>query len=178
MKLLLAVDGKIVKCHSYVLQWLELIHVQLAQLTDFSITDVGSTARDVDANSINLKGDAASGDDSYGIQVGSGSGAEDPSDVALGTKITHGTGAGQLQYQAMSITAPAIDGDYVEYELARDFINSSGGAVTVNEVGMVLQGHDGTAARYFLVLRDVLPDPPSIDDGETLPVKYTLRTKI
>jgi hypothetical protein len=67
---------------------------------------------------------------------------------ALAAKIANGTGAGQLQYGAVSITAPATIGQKRQITVARVFTNNSGASITVNEVGLVVSG-----IYYFLIER-------------------------
>ena len=73
---------------------------------------------------------------STGIVVGSGSTAVTISRYALATQIAHGVGAGQLSYAAQTYTAPTTDGTKRYWKITRVFTNTSGGTVTVREVGL------------------------------------------
>jgi len=123
-----------------------------------------------------FRGDAGATTDGYGIQVGTGSGAVDRDNYKLGTKVAHGNGAGQLYYQACTITPLApITGGY-EVVLNRQFDNNSGGDITVNEVGLVVKTtNDVSAAKYVLVLRDLIPGGETVVNGTSTVFRYKLQ---
>jgi len=119
---------------------------------------------------------ASSGDDSYGILVGSGSTPVSYNDYRLASKITHGTGAGQLSYGPHS-TAISLGGSSSFVEISRTFVNVSGSTVTVREMGLVAWNYwkDGIAVRYnvkFLIARDLLPAPVTVPNFASLVARY------
>ena len=124
---------------------------------------------------IEANGDAA--EDTQGILVGTNNTAVSLDDYALGTKIAHGAGAGQLEYAQMSFTWPDIDGSNVDCANFRRFDNNSGGSITVEEVGLVgySEGQSGTAY-YFLLARDLKNF--AISNGQAAVVEYRLRTTV
>jgi len=173
-------DTGLMPSHSYVIQFLELIE-SLFKTIDKTATDVaGAETVLMDISDImNTKGraDAIVGDDTYGIVVGTNAGttAEDNENYALDTKIADGGGGGQLNYQAVTFVAPAVDGANVDFDITRVFANTSGGPITVKEIGIICK--NSTDTKYHLLLRDVVADEV-VGDGLSLTVVYTLRTTV
>lgn len=100
--------------------------------------------------------DAASGDDTHGIQVGTGTTAVAKANHQLNTKIAHGTGSGQLEYKAVVVgPTHGISGGY-RVTVSRQFDNNSGATITVQECGMVWTCQDTSLVqKYVLVLHDL-----------------------
>lgn len=123
-------------------------------------------------------GDA--GDSAQGIVVGSSDTANTITTYALGSKISHGTGSGQLYYSAMAyeeVSNPG--GSDLQFRMTRTFTNNSGATVTVKEVGLCIQTFDTSqVGRSFLIARDVLPSPSSIPDGATMTVRYVVKITV
>lgn len=115
---------------------------------------------------------------SYGIVVGSGSTPPDNLDYALETLITHGVGAGQLDYGAHNWTTTAEIGANVDLVISRTYYNGSGSTITVNEIGIVVLSFFAIGANAFLLIRDVLGAGVDVLDTQTLTVQYTLRTTV
>lgn len=172
-------DTGLLPSHSYVIQFLEFFRSLLSRAgAGANATDVGNAE-----SLITGSGDAVSyvnvnapiGNDTYGIVVGTNAGttAEDNLNYALDTKIATGAGAGQLGYQAVTFLAPAVDGANVDFDITRAFANTSGGGITVKEIGIICKNTANT--KYHLLLRDVVADE-AVGDGFTLTVIYTLRT--
>jgi hypothetical protein len=119
------------------------------------------------------------GNDAYGILVGSGINPESFDNYALQTKISNGTGAGQLTYvesEGHSITwTPGTL--IMKNELARYFNNNSGGQVDVNEVALALRGYrPGSSVPYnYMTARDRLASTVSVPDTGQLKVTYTVQ---
>ena len=112
--------------------------------------------------------------DGYGIQVGTGATAPTVTDTKMETKITHGVGAGQMQYSAVTFGAPSSDGSISHFTVTRDFSNNSGGSITVREIGLVgtIQTDAGSTT-YHLMIRDAVNI--AVPDGETLTVNYRIQ---
>jgi hypothetical protein len=121
---------------------------------------------------------APDNDDTYGIVVGSGSTPVSPTDYKLASQISHGTGTGQLDYEPQTTTSSYSDtSSYLE--IARSFVNKSGGDVTVREVGLIARNYwkDAGGVRNdvkFLVARDVLPTPVTVKPLGSLTVRYRI----
>jgi len=117
-------------------------------------------------------------DDSYGIMVGSGTKTVEIDDYSLESKISHGTGSGQLDYDTHTISISEEAGQ-VKVEITRTFKNVSGTTVTVSEVGLGVRNYwkqsTGVAKDLkFLIVRDVLDTPQNVLDGGSLTVKITI----
>lgn len=173
---------RIMKSKSFVRQFLQLLWIK-CQLLDGSSAPsiVVSTLGDVSSvrnSSYLLAANAAVNDDDYGILVGSGSTAPALGDYALETKIDHGTGAGQLQYSAVTFGAPTSDATTSQFTITRDFANASGGDVVVRELGLAVWALMATYAdTYHLVIRDVIT-PLTVPNGQTLTVNYRIQTTV
>jgi hypothetical protein len=144
-----------------------------------TIKDTGGTDRTVQTYAGTPGAIAAEGSDIRGIVVGSGATAVAISDYVLAAQIAHGVGAGQLYHYAATFTAPAVSGTSCSWTTTRVFANQSGATITVYEIGIYVIGVDtGLAARYFLVIRDVLATPQSVPDGGSVTVVYTVKVTV
>lgn len=172
---------------------------QMAESTLPNCIDITNTPREVDwgegASSLSVWGRVAAGggiggeEDNYyagnnyrgdaaaeliGIQVGSNNAAVTPSDYALGTKIAHGNGGGQLLYGGSEVANPTFADPNGEMIIRRFFTNVSGGNVTVEEMGIYQAlNPDGAAAAYFCIARDVVAPAVVIANTEILMATYT-----
>lgn len=122
---------------------------------------------------------AAAADDTSGIVVGSGAGAESFEDFALGTQIANGTGAGQLSHGASEATTVAyVAGTKtLTATLIRYFNNNTGSSVDVNEVGIYAVGHTGahsSAHAHWLQSRDKLSSTVTVANTGQLKVEYAV----
>ena len=183
-------DGNIVKClrkksESFVKQFLQILQVQMRHdvsgmynYPNFLIAkDTSGNSYYVIVNASTFACEAAVGSTSWGLLVGTGIVAPTIDDYYLGTLIAHGTGAGQLQYSAVSFGAPTCDGATSEFSITRSFANGSAGTVTVKEVGLVGYGYDYTAtARNFLFIRDIMD--LAVLTTQTLSLNYLIRAAI
>jgi len=121
---------------------------------------------------------AGDNDDSYGIMVGSGTKAVEIDDYNLESKIPHGTGSGQLDYDTHAITISEEAGQ-VKITITRPFKNNSGEPITVSEVGLGVRsywkGKNGIKNDIkFLIARDKLSTTHTVPDGGSLTVKITI----
>jgi len=176
-------DTGIKECKSFVKQFLVGI------LTDLSVQ--GRTCKDVAGQEFTMsasytyqtsgtcyglfRGNASSGNDSYGIQVGRSDATPTNEDFKLDEKITHGDGAGQLEYGEMAFYDVIEHEGYVKFSFTRSFFNNSGATITVKEIGLVM--HLPFDNKYCLWLRDVLSPPIDVEQGKTLTVQYIIKTK-
>jgi len=139
------------------LKALAQLHEGLLDGTNQTIKDTGGNNQTFDFDRLNIMLASTPATVDYrGIQVGTATTPVTADDFQLATKIAHGTGAGQLYYQACTVTGPtAITGGYRE-AIARQFDNNSGGDITVEEAGLAASFTDpaGTS-RYCLILRDL-----------------------
>ncbi|WP_103908351.1 hypothetical protein, partial [Dehalococcoides mccartyi] len=117
---------------------------------------------------------AAAADTTRGIVVGTGIDPEDFEDYELGSQIANGTGAGQLSYIASEVYAVSTVGTVKKTELVRYFNNNSGGAITVNEVGLYLGIWAGNLIR-IMTCRDLVSGGVEVPDTGQLKVTFTIQ---
>lgn len=111
------------------------------------------------------------GSSAFGIVVGTGTTAETLESFNLATPIAHGTGAGQLSYQADTWGTPTYTAGTKKWTFAssRIFNNNSGASITVNEVGLI----SSFSGNYQMMSRDVLGAGVVVPNGGQLTVTYT-----
>ncbi len=124
------------KAESFVQGFIGLLNVQMSQASR-TIKDTGGIDRSVSTNTANLQVTAASGDNTVGIQVGTGTTPVSVTDFKLVSPIAHGTGTGQLQYGATTVDSWLVSGSKALFNVTRILTNNSGGAITVREVGLI-----------------------------------------
>jgi len=122
---------------------------------------------------------AGDNDDTNGVWVGSGSTPVSPTDYNLRSKIPHGTGTGQLDYDPQTVTASyGSSSSYVE--IARTFVNRTSDDVIVREVGLVAYQYARSISPSVesrtreLIARDVLPSPVTVKPLGSLTVRYRI----
>ena len=116
-------------------------------------------------------------DDGFGILVGSGDADFSVEDYILANKVSHGTGAGQMEYRAE--LAPQKNYDTIAKKWAvthsREFLNSSGAPILIKEMGLGFRGtFFGTAATEYLLARDVLSAPVEVANEQLLVMSYEI----
>jgi hypothetical protein len=138
------------------------------------------TSSSVSGFYMNLSTLGDAGDVSQGIIVGTSDTPNALTTYALGGKIAHGTGSGQLVYGSESIeevTNPS--GNDLQFRITRTFTNNSGSTITVKEVGLLAKKYDAaSSSRSFLVARDVLPSAVDVPDGATLTIRYVVKITV
>ena len=117
--------------------------------------------------------------DHWGIVVGSNNVAVTPQDNALGAKIVQGAAAGQLLHGGTEILPPTFADPNGLMVLRRYFTNSSGGNVTIEEVGMYSPGFFENDNSYlFSICRDVVAPAVVVADTELLVATYTVQITV
>jgi len=157
--------------HSFVAQWLDLLYGMFGQ-NSLSILGNASPAENISINPLQMN--AGSGNQSFGIQVGSGT-TKSINDTALDSLIPNGNSAGQLAYGAMSFTSPAINTSTNQgnFSISRSFTNNSGGSVTVSEVGVVVETYASNGNFYdIFIIHDILSSPITLANTQVLTVTY------
>jgi hypothetical protein len=108
-----------------------------------------------------------------GIVVGSSDTAYDPTQYDLANKILHGSGAGQLFYDGVTIETLTETPPTFLFRIIRSMTNQSTGSVTVRELGLFIRLADDTNnARFYMLARDVLTSAVTVPAGSTLTVRY------
>ena len=135
----------------------------------YDVTRTDGTVVKSEHYSYNFAANAPEGDDTYGIQVGTGTTEPTRDNYRLEHKITHGTGSGQLYYYACTF----VQGDdYVE--VRRTFANQSGADITINEVGLavVFYSYTDSAMKKALIARSLFTI--TIPDGGSATLYYRI----
>ena len=164
--------------HSWLRQWAQILNCHMGQLNVAGVLDTASASQTIvtpaaAAAGVGPRANAALADDAFGIQVGTGSVALDRDDNILATKIVEGAAAGQLNYQVMVFSAVLnITGGH-RISLSRQFNNNSGGTITVNELGLVVEQELVAGTGFFLILRDLVAGE-AILDGNNQIFRYHL----
>jgi hypothetical protein len=157
--------------HSFVGQWLQLLYGMFGQ-NSLSFLNNNFPAESINVNALQMN--AGSGNQNFGIQVGSGT-TKSINDTGLATLIPNGNSAGQLAYGAMSFISPTINASTNQgnTSISRSFTNNSGGSVTVSEVGVVLRTYASDRNSYFVfIIHDILSSPITLANGQVLTVTY------
>jgi hypothetical protein len=180
-------EQRVLKSKSFVRQFLELLWVQAYQISEnvpYNITDTGAgagTVRTISESAYDFAANAAAGDITFGPVVGTDNTAPTITDHRLGVIILHDAApptAGRLQYGAVTFGAPASDATTSQFTITRNFANASGGAITVQEIGLYVKGYDPTTTYYFMTIRDVIAGGIAVPNGQTLTVNYRLQAVI
>jgi hypothetical protein len=157
--------------NSFVRQLIDTLRMQMSQGTT-NIRDVNNSVWSMSPSQYSFMVNAGVGADTWGIQVGTGTSSVGIEDYKLASKISHGTGSGQLQYGAVSVGNVAIVGTSAQFTIARTFTNNSGADITVNEVGLIWN----YAGLYFLLDRSLLTF--TVPNGESRTVTYTIKVTV
>lgn len=111
----------------------------------------------------------------YGIVIGDGT-----SDVTFDDYILdHQIDDPEVTHSSMNGIFKNLDywydenvGNYKSHWFTRYFRNLTGVPVTINEIGVAVKSKND----YYLIIRDILPSPITLQDGYTLTVEYILTT--
>ncbi len=123
------------RCNSLLLAWVDIfLGIMKQTATSLKDTSGNTTTRNVGVTSLALNAGAAA--NLFGVMVGTGSTAVSISDFKLDTLITHGTGATQVAYGAVTVSSPATSGTTRYFTIARTFTGNASAVVTVNEIGL------------------------------------------
>jgi len=115
------------------------------------------------------------------IQVGSGSQSNTFSATRLAAPIANGTGTGQLVYASISVASNVVvSGSSAYFQMSQAYSNVTSGAITITEVGIVVQIYTCSAAQssptncgQLLVWYDVLSSPISVPANGSFAIYYT-----
>ncbi len=169
-------DGNVIResekeIESYTKQWMvALRHGFINDPAGTPGTDTGGTARARAAATVNMRYDAAAGDSTYGLVVGSGTDPVTVNDYKLQTQILHGLAAGLLDHKVVTFTTTTVLGSSAVFKISRAFVNSSGAQITVRELGLYEKGN---SSWIFCSVRDLTPSPVVVDNTKTLTAEFT-----
>jgi len=174
------------RSHSFVKQFIQMLYVTSSGITSYAgVIDTSNTSRTLayqrpsSPNPFSATIPTTASNATFSILVGTGSTAVALTDYTIQTLIAHGTGAGQLSYSSTVFGAPATDALGTSFRVTRDFTNSSGSTITINELGIVSQVSDsGDQNRLFLIIRDIASPAITVLNGQQLTINYNLKTLI
>ncbi|MBN2240169.1 MAG: hypothetical protein JW712_10380 [Dehalococcoidales bacterium] len=179
--------------HSFLKQWNQAVlyrmfgnsvgginYLGFWDLTEPTFIDAtGNTGTSPMSGDMRMNGAA---DNEYlGIVIGTGNTPVTITDRKLEAQIRQGFGVGQMDYLAMSITAPVVADPNCEFTMSRQIANSSGALITVRESGIYSTLRSnwnlGTHKEYYIIciIRDVFSVPQDVPHGGGITVEYTLR---
>ena len=178
-------EGKLLKrerrkSRSFVQAWNKILYVLTSCLNLAGVVDTSGTSQTVLAiQGGTLRCDAAAADATNGVVVGTGTTAVSISDTALGTIIANGSGAGQLNYLAVTFGAPSVSGSSCSFTVQRIANNGSGASITVTEIGIYCKAANlGGTVIYLLTIRDVLASSLAVPNGGAITVTYTIKVTV
>lgn len=184
-------ERRVLRSKSFIKQFLQLLYVitgNIAWHQPIVIKDTGGDLRDISLDELDTNFDvnAASGDTTLGIIVGTGTTPPTINDYVIETPIAHGTGAGELQYGAVTFGAPSADSSTSQFTITRDIANNSGGTITVSEIVLYVTMKEpygayhecGRYTCYACILRDVISGGIAVPSGQTLTVNYRLQAVV
>lgn len=114
-----------------------------------------------------------SGNAGAGIVVGTGNVANVPDQVALGSQIANGSGAGQLQIGAMTIAFSVVS-NVMKIVLSRPFTNASGASITISEVGLYATNYDSTGTAAHLCILERTLFSVVVANGNVVTIEYDI----
>lgn len=193
------------RSRSFVHQFLELMYQPLTNGLANAVNDITSTTRSLTAGNdtfyvallstapgragasqawrqtghrTTTPADEMSSSSNNGIVVGTGTTAVTPTDMVLATPIADGTASGQLEYFPCGASSFTVAAPTASFKLERLFRNSSGGTITLNEVGIYSACGNRpfflTDHYHFCIIRDLVSPGFAISNGEYARIQYTL----
>jgi len=165
------------RSRSFVIGFLNVIFTNLSGqgVTNTNTSGSQYTVKQPDSILVN----DGSNDNSYGIQIGTGTTTPAITDTRLSSLITNGTGAGQMQYGGVNVTGAVTNTSnntgYIT--VTRTFTNNSGASITVSEIGLVAwaSSYNFGSQQYYLIIHDLLPTPITVPNGSSLSISYEVQ---
>ena len=112
---------------------------------------------------------AAIGDLTRGIVVGTGTTTVANDDYKIETLTSHGSGVGQLFYDAVAFLPLAVSDNTMTIGIARMMSNNGASPIPVNEIAFYAAG-----VIPIMLLRDLVASPVILNPGESMLVAYKL----
>jgi len=173
-------DGNLIKetgfkeTNSLVANFAKWIATNFAQATIGGIVDTGGTTRNYTTYAGTGRVGAAAGTVTRGIVVGTGTTAVALTDNVLQTPIAHGTGAGQLSYGICNGPASwTVAGSDCYCTIDRAFTNSSGGDITIREIGLYVQWYTS----YNMMIEHTIVNH-TVTNGTGITVTYKFQVTV
>ena len=111
-----------------------------------------------------------------GIVVGTGTTAVAPTDYQLATPVIDGVTSGTLEHFPCGGTTVVSAAPTASFTLERLFRNSSGGSITINEVGVYATSSESTFGDldHVCLIRDIVSPGFAVLNGEYMRIIYTI----
>lgn len=177
-------DGRLVRrrrrrrCHSFLGQFAQFMGAifGVSGITGVLNISGGSSIiqHPTQASTAAMRIQAGLGVDAQGIVAGTDATAVLGTDFNMAALIAEGTGAGQMAYSAGVIGNVVVGATSATIAISRSISNSSGGTITVREVGIRCRNN----VTDFQLIRDVLSVAEVVADGQILTVVYTIRIDV
>jgi len=166
-------DGKVVKRLKFKSKsWVQ----NMALLLNGAFSSISFNLIDQLGNNVNVspstdvraifRVNAGSGNDTYGILIGTGTNAVSPSDYKLGSKIPNST----LPYSGTTVESLSGSSSGYSFTITRTFNNTGSDAITVSEIGLAIS----VVNTGILIARDLLSSPITVQPNQVLTVSYTI----
>ena len=167
-------DSRGFPSESYVIAFLDILKVQMQQVSQANVTDTGGTLRTVTITTPPLNMAAAVSVIDRGTRVGTGVAAVTLTDNKLGTKIAEGVAATQMHHEPQEFTTPATVGSTRSFTTTRVMLNDSAGgaSITLNECG--IYGRDTTNSFTYRLARDLVSPGIVVANLGTITIRYTI----
>jgi len=175
-------DSGLMKSRSFTLNLLRIIGVNMTRENGAGNSEQGLVYTNgnwaANQNGINdygiMSAIALAGDTGYGILLGTGTTSPTVSDYVMETLIDQGAGAGELNYGSTVVEIPSVDGTDFVLPVWRSFSNTSGGNITVQEIGLMVHHYYSTSSVLnFMIAHDLLNF--TINDGDAATVEYLVK---
>lgn len=183
----------------FVSSFMRLLYRQLSQSSRavFDIDNISRTNSGGGRSTFQLIGPGGNIVDAYAdntvlsyrknIVVGTGSTPVSMGDYYLSGPITHGKNSGQLLYAGNFIEDYYVGANNAQFSIIKYMENASGNPITINEIGLTaggnsaLDGYDSDTEfpkYYFMIARNVLTTPVTVNNGEVLKVTYIFNVSV
>lgn len=174
-------EGRVIKhirrvSRSYVIAFVDILWQRLnAVANGFTTLTTGGLAKTLGTTGTGPSLAAANNDDLLGLVVGKNSQAVVITDNKLIEQIPHGVIPNTLDYEAQTAVDITTVGSTRAMRQRRIFINSSGGAITINECGAYVKAQDtAPSEKVFCIIRDVVAGGLSVPNGGSATLTYTI----
>jgi len=161
-------DKKIAQeANSLLIQFFQLLERHLRRGSAVGVKQIDGNVHNGYSSDYTFAVNANSGDNTYGILVGSGSTAVDIcNDYALENKL-------DLDYSAVTVESTTCGNGVIEVAVKRNITNNTGADVSINEVALYCLGTGDT--RIHCIDRTILVETVTLQNEQTMKVTYKLK---
>lgn len=161
------------RAESFLIGWIAALNhnMGLGYIQPQGVKFENDTVGQLNSGKLALRIVSSEGSNTTGIIVGTGTTSVSVTDNKLQTKITHGSGAGQLLYSATVITAMRRTTNEAYFRIWRTFANVTTSNILVTEMGLI-----GNSGPGLLLERSRIT--ALIPIGGSLMIGYKIRIKL